>query len=79
MIKNLKKALDDKNISLKAYASFLGVSEKTAWNKLNESTDFSYPEALKTNKELLPEYNMDYLFASDGSSRVSDAEDEKGA
>lgn len=76
MLKNLKKALDDKNISLKAYAAVLGISEKSAWNKVNEETLFTYPEAVKTTKELFPEYNTDYLFASDGNVREPD---EKGA
>ena len=71
MLSNLKKALDDKKISMKAYAAFLGISEKTVWNKMNEETCFSYPEAVMTSKELFPEYNMDYLFASDGSVRKS--------
>lgn len=75
LLKNLKRALDDKNISFKAYAAVLGTSEKTVWNKINEETTFSYPEVRKTKTELLPEYDTDYLFASDGNVRS----DEKGA
>jgi len=66
MLGNLKTALDSKRISLKAYAAVLGVSEKTIWNKINEETPFTYPEVRKTKAELLPEYDSDYLFASDG-------------
>lgn len=69
MLSNLKKALDNKNISLKAYASVLGISEKSAWNKINEETLLTYPEARKTKKDLFPEYDFEYLFASDGTSR----------
>ncbi len=65
MLSNLKKALDGKNISMKAYAAVLGVSEKTVWNKINEETPFTYPEAQKTKKELLPEYDTDYLFTNE--------------
>lgn len=64
MLINLKKALDNKNITLRAYAAFLGVSEKTAWNKINEITDFTYPEVKKTCDNILPEYKTDYLFRS---------------
>ncbi len=71
MLTNLKKALDNKNISLKAYSAFLGISEKSVWNKINEETCFTYPEAARTLKELLPEYNIDYLFTSDGNVRKS--------
>lgn len=75
MLKNLKRALDDKCISLRAFAAVLGISEKSAWNKINEETVFTYPEATKTANELFPEYNTSYLFASDGNVRA----DEKGA
>jgi len=67
MLVNLKKALDAKGISLRAYAAVIGVSEKTAWNKVCGKTDLSYPEARKTKTELFPEYDLDYLFASDGN------------
>ena len=62
MLSNLKKALYSKNITLKGYASFLGVSEKTIMNKINEETPFTYPEVFKTRRELLPEYDTDFLF-----------------
>ena len=65
MLANLKKALDTKGISVKAYAAVIGVSEKTAWNKVNEETVITYPEATTTKAELFPEYDFDYLFASD--------------
>lgn len=65
MLSNLKKALDCKNITIKAYAAVLGVSEKTIWNKINEETPFTYPEVRKTKTELLPEYDSDYLFTSE--------------
>lgn len=65
MLANLKKALDAKGISVKAYAAVLGVSEKTAWNKLREETVITLPEAMTTKAELFPEYDFDYLFASD--------------
>lgn len=65
MLKNLERALKDKGISLRAYAAVLGVSEKTIWNKINEETSFTYPEVRTTRTELLPEYDCDFLFASD--------------
>lgn len=69
MLRNLKSALDAKNISIKAYAAFLGITEKSVRNKMNEETYLTYPEAFRTSKELFPEYNSDYLFASDGNKR----------
>lgn len=66
MLTKLRRALDSKGISLKAYAAVLGVSEKTIWNKINEETPFTYPEVRKTKTELLPEYDSEYLFKPDG-------------
>lgn len=65
MLNNLKKALDSKNITMRAYAAVLGVTEKTIQNKINEETPFTYPEVRKTKTELLPEYDSDFLFRSD--------------
>ena len=47
MLQNLKKALDNKRISLAAYAAILGVTEKTIRNKIAEETPFTYPEKNK--------------------------------
>lgn len=63
MFTNLKTVLYQKGISLRQYAQFLGVSEKTIQNKLNGITDFTYPEFRKTCILLLPEYNADFLFS----------------
>ena len=61
MYKNLKVELYKKGITLKKYASILGVNEKTARNKINRITDFTYPEFQKT-MELFPELDADYVF-----------------
>lgn len=65
MLSNLKKALDAKGITVNAFAAVIGVSEKTARNKIAGKTAITYPEASKTKKELLPEYDMEYLFKED--------------
>lgn len=62
MYKNLRNLLFQKNISVKMYARLLGVSEKTAQNKINKITDFTFLEFKKTCS-LFPEYNADYIFA----------------
>lgn len=63
MYSNLRDVLKQKNISQKEFAEFLGVSEKTAQNKLSGATDFTYPEYRKTCKFLLPEFSPEFLFA----------------
>lgn len=64
MLNNLEHLLHAKGITKKAYAEFLGVNVKTVQNKLNGETDFTYPEVLKTQKFLFPEYRIEYLFES---------------
>ena len=63
--KNLREVLRAENITLKSYSEFLGVSEKTVTNKINQETEFSLPEFQKTCNFLLPKYSPDYLFATD--------------
>ena len=65
MLANLKRELSNRGVSLDVYADFLGVSGKSARNKINEETPLTYPEAEKTQKELFPGYDFLYLFASD--------------
>lgn len=71
MLKNLKKILDDKGITVKAYAEFLGISEKTARNKLQGKTEFLFSEVLKTCTFICPEYRMEYVFAIDKTTQVA--------
>lgn len=71
MYLNLKSALRQKGISVKQYAEFLTVSEKTVQNKLNGVTDFTYHEFRKTCTILFPEYNADYLFLDDISEQTA--------
>lgn len=69
MYQNLRNVLYQKNISLKQYAEFLGVNEKTVQNKMNGVTAFTYPEFKKTCSILLPEYNADYLFLDENERK----------
>jgi hypothetical protein len=63
MFNNLRNALNQNGISIKQYAIFLGIGEKTLQNKLKGITDFTYLEFKKTCIVLLPNYSADYLFA----------------
>lgn len=69
MLKNLESALFKKGISKKAFAEFLGVSEKTIQNKISGASDFSYPEARKILKGLFPEYVADWLFLDESEGQ----------
>ena len=46
MLNNLKKVLDDKGITIRAFAKVLGVDERTIQNKIKGKTPFTYPEAV---------------------------------
>lgn len=74
MFKNLKQALNEKKISLKAYGAVIGVAEKTAYNKVNEETEITLREAMTTKTELFPEYDFWWLFESDGSGDLTGKE-----
>lgn len=65
---NIKNVLTNKGISTKSFASFLGVTEKTAYNKLMGISDFTYPEAVRIIETLLPEYNARFLFSKTAES-----------
>lgn len=67
MFCNLEKLLISKGITKKSYAEFLGVSEKTIQNKINEVTEFTFTEVEKTNRILFPEYQWGYLFARENN------------
>lgn len=62
MYKNLLRILNEKRITMKSYAEFLGVSEKTVQNKIYGRTDFTLSEATKTCSLICPEYNFDFVF-----------------
>lgn len=70
MLANLNNELRRKNITQNAVARMIGVTDKTLTNKLSGATEFTVNEAFLIRKNLLPEFTMDYLFATD---------DEKGA
>ncbi len=62
MYKNLAKILNEKKITMKAYAKFLGISEKTVQNKMYGRTEFTLGEATKTCSIICPEYRLDFVF-----------------
>lgn len=64
MYKNLKEVLTKRDISTKQFGLILGISEKSAYNKLQGITDFTLSEAKKTNA-FLNEYSMEYLFKAE--------------
>ena len=68
MFENLKNALYQKPMTMKSYASFLGVTEKTLQNKLNGTTKFTWDEVERTSVFLFPDIKIECLFEK-GSDR----------
>lgn len=65
MLINLKNLLEEKNVSYKDLAELLNLSEKSIYSKITEKTDFTLPEIKKIHKFVFPQYDIQYLFASD--------------
>ena len=63
----LKRILENSPIGINGYAKLLDLSLKGFYNKLSGKSPFTYPEYLKL-KELLPEYNIDYLLTAEQDS-----------
>ena len=62
MYSNLRSELANKGITQVALANMLGVTEKTLQNKLNGKTEFTITESLYICHNVLPEFNLNYLF-----------------
>lgn len=57
----------------KKLASTLGISEKSVRNKLNGTTQWTLPEAVKINNKLFGgKKSIEYLFMSDGDTTPTD-------
>lgn len=61
MFENLSRLLNQKRMPIKSFAALLGVSEKTAQNKLQGRTEFTLDEVEKI-EAIWPEYTFHWLF-----------------
>ena len=68
MYPNLERELQRKKVSAKLLAAMLGISDKTLYNKMHGGTDFTLPEALVISRDILPEFQLAYLFEKDGEA-----------
>lgn len=60
---SVKKGIQPRNVA-KVIAEILGVSEKTARNKINGVTDWTLPEAVAINEKMFDgAQSIEYLFA----------------
>lgn len=59
---NLKAEMQRNGLTVRDIMNTIGCSEKTARNKINGETDFTYPEAERVRNKLFPGLRMEYLF-----------------
>ena len=60
----IRNAMDKRNLTYSGLAALLGISEKTAKNKVSGRSEFTYGEARKV-KTIFPEYDLDYLMTAE--------------
>lgn len=69
----VREALVSKGISFEAVSAIIGVHRNSLNNKLNGVTSFTIDEAFKIKNQLLPEYDINYLFSdADAAASISD-------
>ncbi len=66
---NLKAEMQRNGLTVKDIMNAIGCSEKTARNKINGETDFTYSEAECVRNKLFPGMRMEYLFFSQRKPR----------
>lgn len=68
-MKNLKAEMARKGVNVLALQKVLNCSEKTVRNKINGVTEFTISEAIEIRNRYFNGLSLDYLFATDDSSR----------
>ena len=71
MYKNLVKELGNKHIMLKAVAELIGCTPQSLNNKLYGTTDFTLTEGLLIIDNLLPEFELHYLFKKEEQEQTA--------
>lgn len=68
---NLKAEMQRNGLTVKDIMDAIGCSEKTARNKINGETEFTYPEAETVRNKLFPSLRLEYLFRPNVRGRES--------
>lgn len=62
---NLRGEMAKKRITIESIADLLGVHRNSAANKLNGDSQFSIEQAMKIQEDFFPEFELNYLFATE--------------
>lgn len=73
---NLRAEMARQGVTVKQLAKLLGVSLKTASNRLSGKTEFTLGEALAINNDLFPECELAYLFYRQAAAMPDKASDQ---
>lgn len=68
MYKDLRIEMYRASITILALSAELGISEKTLRNKINGTTEFTWPEVVKIRKIVAPGMSLDDLFKKDSDA-----------
>lgn len=62
MLNNLEYVRKNKNITMTQISNLLGIQVSTVSDKIKGKSHFNFDEALKIQRVLFPEYNLEFLF-----------------
>lgn len=65
MLNNLEKIRKEKGVSLVDIADVLKIRYQTVSDKINGHSDFKFGEAVLIKNTFFPEYEIEFLFASE--------------
>lgn len=68
---NLQDEMKRNRVSILDIQVALGCTEKTARNKVNGKSVFTFPEALKIKKMYFPKIGLEQLFGESNETKVS--------
>lgn len=70
MNNNLRKVMKEQNITVRAMARILNISEGSVQNKMRGACDWTLTEA-ETIMELFPQYTLSWLFKREGEVEIA--------
>lgn len=67
MLRNLCAEMARHNVTIRDIRRSIGKTERTAREKVNGKTDFTFPEAVRVRDDYFPGMTLEYLFARDAN------------
>lgn len=74
MLRNLCAEMVRHNVTIGDIRKSIGKTEKTAREKVNGKTDFTFPEAMRVRDDNFPGMRLEYLFAKESAGQEGAAQ-----